>query len=155
MALGIDTFSTSVDRLKASGLLPKDFNEGDEYKVSWNINEEGKTVYSAIFKDVESSLIAFTAVANNRKRLVLQDGKKLGYEEPSEDQILFWTYTYFQGQGRGFKALEKNGSWDISDLEVAGEKIDTKSKYPTSVRSIAYKRLVSWRYIKLKGKWKN
>ena len=60
--------------------LPADFNEGDEYSVTKNTNEKGSETNSASFKNLESGLMAFAAVAQRRAAQAIEAGSKLGKE---------------------------------------------------------------------------
>ncbi len=146
MSLGIDHFGSDRNNLVAGGFLPSSFNQGDEYTLDSNTNEWGESVTSANFKNIRSGLTAFSAVTNERRHLVEVHGTNLGYGAPTEDQLFFWTYYYFQGQGRGQRVLTNNGSWSIS-----GMSFDTTSQNPRGVGSLAYRRLATWRYTQLKG----
>ncbi|WP_038008105.1 RHS repeat-associated core domain-containing protein [Terrimonas ferruginea] len=77
--LGTDHFASEAAELKRQGYLPKDFNVGEEYTVETNTNELGQAVNSAIFKNLESALIAFSAVAQHRAQAAINAGEKLGY----------------------------------------------------------------------------
>jgi hypothetical protein len=144
-ALGVDHFGSERDNLVAGGYLSSSFNLGDEYELDSRGNEWGQTVSSAKFNNIRSGLTAFSAVMNRRRDLVTNHGADFGYGAPTEDQLFFWTYYYFQGEGRGQKFLRDNGSWDIS-----GMNFDVSSKNPKGVGSLSYRRLATWRYIQLK-----
>lgn len=117
-------------------------NEGDEFDIYYATNELGKQVVSADFKNLESGLLGIGTVIAHRKNKFMSDASDLGYTHPNIDQIVFWTYVYFQGEGR-----EKN-------YLIADNGIDFVKQSPTNIREIqrlALKRLATWRYIKTKN----
>lgn len=147
--LGVDNFSSDFPEVKK--YLPKDYNEGDEFKtVKVARNEWGgkTTVNSAVFNGLKNALYGFGAILCQRRDQFNTDRKKLKYGIPTEDQSAFWTYVYFQGQGTGIKYLTANGS------------LDFKKNPPTKVARInggngvrykALERLATWRYMITKG----
>jgi RHS repeat-associated protein len=149
--LGVDHFGSEANALRNGGYIPNDFNEGDEYKVKSNVNEKGQTVLAATFKNLESALIAFSGVANQRADLALAAGKKLGYGKPNTDQVMFWSYIFFQSPyGSGPKSLSQASSWSYSSF-----KFNTTSQNPTGIPSKSLRRLATWNYIVLEGLFKN
>lgn len=138
--LGVDDFGSDYPRIKK--YLPKDYNEGDEFekivkdrKGEWGRNK----VTSAIFKDMESALEGFAAMVQLRRDLFIRDSRALGYPTPNDDQKAFWTYVYYQGEGRANEYLKYNKGLDFTKASNSTMK---------DVRNKAIDRLATWRYIK-------
>lgn len=91
----------------------------------------------------------FTAIFAYRRRLLLKDASALGYGEPTEDELFFWTYYYFQQPYGAKNALRKNGSWEINNFEF-----DLTSQDPKDIPSKAYQRLLTWKLIQTSMNWK-
>ncbi len=141
-ALGLDHFSSDFNRVKK--YLPSDFNKDDEFWVIKDINEKGEVVFSADFKNVESGILGLSATLKHREMLFLAHGRLLKDSEgnplkaPDEDQKVFWTYVYFQGEGRALKYLNQNGDYDYSRNAPAQMK---------QIRQLSLERLAAWKYI--------
>ncbi|MBL3659111.1 hypothetical protein, partial [Fulvivirga sediminis] len=111
--LGTDDFGSEFVRYKK--YLPKSYNEGSseadllhdaEFIQDTRINELGQQTQSALFKDLESALWAFGATLAHRKDRFLAKAKALGYGNPTEDQLAYWTYVYYQGEGNAARWLQ-------------------------------------------------
>ena len=137
--LGVDDFGSDYPRLK--NYLPSDYNEGDEfYKFDTNRGQEfgRSSTNSAVFKDMESAIEGFSGMLKLRARLFERDYANLGYSSPTEDQIAFWTYVYYQGEGRAKRYLDHNKDFDYSKAA---------STNMGAVRTKALDRVATWRYI--------
>jgi hypothetical protein len=135
--LGTDDFGSDFARYRP--FLPNTYNEGDEFVPYNAINEHNNPVISADFKNLESGLLGIGAVIAHRKNKFLSDALELNYDnEPNIDQIIFWTYVYFQGEGRAKKYLQNNNDFDFSK----------NTQNMTQIRRLALERLATWRYIK-------
>ena len=140
-ALGVDDFSDDFPRVKK--YLPSDYNEGDEFtKKTIRRKEWGKTIVnSAEFKDLESALYGFAAILAHRRDLFLKHAKEFKYVSITEDQQAYWTYIYFQGEGRGRQYLKANLSADYGKAAVSSMK---------EVKQKSLERLATWRYVQTK-----
>ena len=138
---GVDDFSDDFSRI--TKYLPSDYNEGDEFRKveGFRPNDYGrKKVNTAIFYDLESGFEGFAAILLHRRDLFLKHSKELGYSTPNEDELAFWTYCYFQGEGRAKRYLIHNNGLDYSKPAT----IDM-----TEVKQLSLERLASWRYVQL------
>lgn len=141
-SLGVDDFSDDFPRVKK--YLPKDYNRGDEYNTAKiKRNEWGKKeVNSATFKNLKSALQGYSAILAHRRDLFKKHAKELAYGKFTEDQQAFWTYCYFQGEGRAKSYLINNKSFDYTKNAVSSMK---------AVKQKALERLATWRYIQTKN----
>lgn len=136
--LGTDDFGGDFSRYQP--FLPTTYNEGDEFDIYNATNELGQPVISADFKNLESGLLGIGAVIAHRKNKFLTDASGLGYSSPNIDQIVFWTYIYFQGEGRGKNYLIANKGFDFAKEAPLNMR---------DIRRLALERLATWRYIKI------
>lgn len=141
--LGVDHFDADFNRTKK--YLPKNYNLGDEYTSSTHINEHGNAVQSGNFKNLKAGIQALAASIALRKNIFLSHCKSLNYIKnhgnPNVDQIAFWVYVYFQGEGRAKKYLESNGSYDYSKVAPSNM---------AQIRKLALERVAAWKYIQSK-----
>lgn len=147
---GVDDFGDDFSRVKK--YLPKDYNEGDEFIQTLGKRPDDygrKEVNTAIFKDLESGVEGFGAILAHRRDLFLKHAKQLAHKIPNEDQIGFWTYCYFQGEGRSHRYLKNLESLDYSTAHAKA--MATTGDGMKEVRQLALERLASWRYIQIRG----
>lgn len=140
LVLGTDDFGSDYPRLKK--YLPSDYNEGDEFvkRTRERKYEYGrKEVISADFKDMESGLHGFAAMLRLRRDTFNLDYRKLSYPSPSADEVAYWTYVYYQGEGRAHDYLKANKGFSYRSPATPGM---------TAVRTKALNRLATWHYIK-------
>lgn len=138
--LGTDDFGGDFARYQP--FLPSSYNEGDEFDIYYATNELGQQVVSADFKNLESGLLGIGAVIAHRKNKFISDASDLGYINPNIDQTVFWTYVYFQGEGRAKSYLTANNGFDFTKQSPANMR---------EIRRLALERLATWRYIKTKN----
>ena len=144
--LGTDDFGSDFMRYKP--YLPNTFNEGDEF-VRYNAtNEHQNPVISADFKNLESGLLGVGAVIAQRKDKFLSDASSFGYGKPNSDQLFFWTYVYYQGEGRAKAYLKDNQGFDFCKKAPTAVVVGNKKYDMTSIRQKALERLATWRYIR-------
>lgn len=138
--LGLDDFGDDFPRVK--NFLPNDYNEGDEFFKAKGKRPKDfgrKIVNTASFKDLESGLEAFGAILKHRRELFLSHTKQLNLGKPTEDQIAFWNYCYFQGEGRAKMYLKQYGL-DFSKTPPVNMK---------EVKELSLERLATWRYVQM------
>ena len=146
MRLGVDHFSAEFFRYQP--YLPADFNEGptEEFKEVTHTNEWSQNVRSADFKDLESGLLGAAAVIMHRRDTFLADAYELEYATPTMDELVFWTYVYYQGEGRAKTYLRKNKGYDFT--KKASSKMG-------AVRRLALERTATWWHIKISNLFSN
>ena len=126
--LGMDDFVTDYedkDQLIKTA-LPAGFDS--KFTEASNINEHGRTVRSADFVDMDSALKAFVASFSRRRKLFVDDAAAFGYTSPTRDELIYWTYVYYNPGIFGGKAsLKKNaGKRTLSDWI-------TKKEFPNAL----------------------
>lgn len=147
--LGIDDFKTYYDTLKTLGLLRPDFEEGVNKDFQWNEeqNEWDWVLFSADFKDLYTGLEAQAALWDYMKTQVLYYGKKYGYKTPTNDQLLFWSYLFynrhhllksFKGKLPAATILKNNGSFAIPKA-----RLDLTTHNPATPESKAYRFMIT------------
>jgi hypothetical protein len=141
--LGVDHFYADFARTKK--YLPIDYNAGDEFSLSVNMNEQLNTVQSAEFKDLKSGVQALAATLALRKTTFLNHCNTLNYiknlGKPTTDQLHFWIYVYFQGEGRARKYLTSNAGYNFSAMPLSNM---------TQIRKLALERVAAWKYVQSK-----
>lgn len=114
--LGLDDFFTELEnkRKPLRGFFPTGF---DETKVteSRQANEKGREVRSADAPDLKTALQAALSVIARRQALFQEDAKSLGYATPTSDELVYFTYVYYNsGPGdptRGDGSSSDNGGY--------------------------------------------
>jgi hypothetical protein len=121
--LGADDFMTELNakRQPLSAILPSGLDM-TKVKESAHINEKNRPVRSADFPNLLSALMGFAAMVKRRRRLFLEDAKQNGYATPSTDELVYWTYVYFnagefggKAQLEKYKGKRKLGDWIKAD----------------------------------------
>ena len=117
-ALGLDNFMTDLDarRHPTRPLLPASFDLS-KITPAPDENEKSQPVESADFPNLKMALQGVVAVMKRRRRLFLDDAKKLGYSTPTAEELVYFTYLYFNpGEGAGKKTLtDHKGKRKLSD----------------------------------------
>ena len=125
--LGSDDFWTDLDspRQPLRGHLPLGFPVGS---IGHELAPQeakhgvpGRIVDSAVFPNLKVGLQALVASLKRRRSLFLEDVTKFGYAPPTKEELIYWTYIYFNvGENNG--QLEKyQGKRVLSDWITAGE----------------------------------
>ncbi|WP_282147858.1 hypothetical protein [Algibacter lectus] len=138
---GLDFFGNPKEWPNLKKYLPKTYNEGDEFVSIAEKRDEAygkETVYSADFKNLESSIWAMAAVLKQRADRFERDWNELNYIKPTEDEWAFWTYFYYQRPELAFQRIKELKSYDIFYLKTSDR---------TKIRTKALERVAAWRYI--------
>jgi len=152
---GVDDFGFHFeDRYKK--YLPKDFNEGfsksdlrgnaEFMKVSQD-NERGEAIVTADFDSMESLIWACGATLAHRRDLFLKHASQLGYPTPTEDEKAYWTYMYYQGEGRAYTHLKNNKGLDIFKINSQLDPNRVITKDNRKPNDVALSNMASWRYL--------
>lgn len=152
---GVDDFGFHFeDRYKK--LLPNHWNEGAsandlqngaEFMKVYQTNEKGESIVTANFNNMESIIWACGATLANRRSLFKRDLRSLGYGKPSEDEMAYWNYMYYQGEGRAFRALKAAGSFDIMFINRGYSPNRVITQDNREPNDVALSNLASWRYL--------
>lgn len=153
---GVDDFGFHYeDRYKK--YLPDSFNEGfstndlknngAEFIKIYQKNEKSEDIVTADFSNMESLIWACGATLAHRRDLFLKESRALGYLPPSEDELAYWTYMYYQGEGRAYKALLNNKGLDIFGISSRNAPGRTVTKGTRNPNDVALSNLASWRYL--------
>ncbi|SEH01392.1 hypothetical protein SAMN05444920_12096 [Nonomuraea solani] len=134
--LGTDDFFTDLTAAKkpASSFLPPGF---DLKKVALDrrTNEKGREVQSARFPNLRMGLQGLAALVRRHRALFLADVKTYGYAAPTQAELVYWTYVYFNAGEFNGQLKKYAGARRLGDWIARGE-------YPNSIRV-----LESWRMI--------
>jgi negative regulator of replication initiation len=106
----------NAPREPLSKFLPAGYDPKKAQEVR-HINEKGREVRSAEFADLKTALQALLAMLKRRRTLFEQDAKAAGYATPTEEELVYWTYVYFNfGEFGGKQQLQKfKGKRKLSD----------------------------------------
>ncbi|UBU12493.1 hypothetical protein [Nonomuraea gerenzanensis] len=133
--LGTDRFflDMSAARVPGRSFLPYD---PKRVVLDTRRNEKGTLVESALFPDLTTGLQGEAAMLLRRRALFLADVKTYGYAAPTRDELVYWTYVYynvgeFNGQLKKYAGRRALGDW------IA------KGEYPNSIKA-----LESWRMLR-------
>ncbi len=117
--LGSDDFMTELDakRYPMRDFLPKGYDLS-KVKEKKHINEKGREVPSADFPNLLMALQGMAAIIKRRRKLFLEDAKAEGYADPTREELVYWTYLYFntgefggKGQLQKYKGKRKLSDW--------------------------------------------
>jgi len=139
--LGLDFFSSDKEYPRFKKYLPSDFNEGDEFRPVIRRRKERygeERVPSAIFDNMENAMYGFGAVLKHRQELFLKLSRQLGFLNPNEDEIAYWSYYYFQAEGDAKLSMIDRDGLDIYKHSSTSRK---------SIHIKALERVASWRYV--------
>lgn len=95
-ALGLDTFFTELNYTTQPlrSFFPPGFLETQLTEVS-RVNEFGTSVRSANAPNLRIGLQALLSMLSRRRALFLEDARNLGYPQPTNEEIVYWTYVYY------------------------------------------------------------
>lgn len=138
--LGADDFMTELDakRDPMRNFLPKGYDLGKVKEVK-HTNEKNREVRSAEFPNLSMALQGLAATLKRRRKLFLEDAKANKYATPTREELVYWTYVYFNtGEFGGKAQLAKyQGKRKLFDWIAAKE-------YPNSMVVLdSYKMLKS------------
>ncbi len=143
-AFGIDDFQTALDAKDhpLRELLPSDF-PFDRTVAEDKINEKGRTVKSAEFPNWFRALQALAAMMKRRRLFFLGDAKKYGYGVPSRDELVYWTYLYFN-VGKSIGKNRRGGKGQLIKYRGRRKLIDwyKKREYRNSVKVLDSYRMI-------------
>jgi hypothetical protein len=122
--LGLDDYGDEVGakRHPLTEFLPPGFDRSAVRPATRN-NEYGREVHSGEFPTLLSALQALAAMLERRRALFLEDAAASGYPKPTEDELVYWTYVYFNaGVPGGSEQLRKyRGKRKLGDWAARGE----------------------------------
>jgi hypothetical protein len=132
--LGLDDYGTETK--KVTGFLPSDFDDSKVKKIK-KTNEKGRVVTSGEFPNIRMALQALAAMLKRRRNVFQENAKAMGYATPSQDELIYWTYVYFNsGEFAGKEQLKK-----YKDKRTLSDWIE-KSEYENAIKLLqSYKML--------------
>lgn len=115
VALGLDTVFTDLaaGHRPLRDFLPPGFDPARITEVA-RVNEKGSTVRSADAPDLRTGLQVLAAMLARRQALFREDVAALGFAAPTSDELVYWTYVYYNtGPGnRAHPHPTKGGGFD-------------------------------------------
>lgn len=134
--LGTDDFFTDLNAKNEplSGHLPAGY---DTSKVTKDVrtNEQGREVQSAIFPNLKMGLQALAASLKRRRALFRADVKKYAYTEPTTEELVYWTYVYFNAGEFNGQLKAQKGKRKLADWIAKGE-------YPNAIKLLESYRMI-------------
>ena len=79
--------------------------------------------------------------------MFLRHATELGYPTPSEDELAYWTYIYYQGEGQARRWLQSAGSLDIYARNNGCYPDCNVTASTRDANDVALSNLASWRYL--------
>ena len=112
---GLDTFGTEFNRIVERGYLPASFR--NKFTIAEHTNEAGRRVKSADFVRKEDAYEAFIATQAHRQYLFFEDlsKNKIPKNKIPKEQVLFFTYKYYNGGPNSAEGLLKKRS--VSEID--------------------------------------
>jgi hypothetical protein len=136
--LGIDDFwlDLASTRKPLSGFLPSGFDTSlVTHEAAENEEEPPRLVDSAGFPTLKMGLQALAASIKRRRAIFLDDASRLGYDPPTQDELVYWTYIY-SNVGENVSQLEKyKGKRKLSDWI-------TRREYPNAIETLESFRMI-------------
>ncbi|WP_242040958.1 DUF4157 domain-containing protein [Leptolyngbya sp. FACHB-261] len=128
--LGLDDYETELSNKRAplTTFLPPSFDRSKVRPLT-EINEKGRAVKSGDFPNLTMAIQALAAMMKRRRKLFQDDAKIRGYTAPTQDELVYWTYVYFNvGEFGAQQQLEQHkGKRTLSDWI-------TKGSYPNAIK---------------------
>ena len=128
--LGMDDFYIDLEakNFPAKQYLPATFDMSQLREVK-HTNEQGREVRSALFPSLKTALQGFAAIMKRRRNVFLADAKKHGYGTPNQEELVYWTYLYYnvgeyvgsRQQGGKGQLIKYKGKRKLSDWIDKGE----------------------------------
>lgn len=154
--IGTDDFGSEFVRYKKylpasynQGKSDKDFKTGAEFYAKTETNELGQKTVSAVFKNIEAAIWACGATLAHRRDAFQKDRKALGIAVPTEDQLAYWNYFYYNGgEGKGYRFLKAAKRLDIFDRNQCYPNCNV-TKDNRTTNDVALSLLASWRYLQI------
>ncbi|MFS0518430.1 hypothetical protein ACEYW6_27445 [Nostoc sp. UIC 10607] len=102
--LGLDDFMTELNasREPLRRFLPGGFDLTQVSPLD-RTNEKGRVVHSGKFPNLKMAIQALAAMLKRRRKLFLEDAKQNEYTTPTNDELVYWTYVYFNSGKFGGK----------------------------------------------------
>ena len=124
--LGTDDFFTELTASAEplTKYLPPGFDPKEATKDP-HTNEHGRTVQSAIFPNLKMGLQALSATMKRRRALFRADVSKYGYANPTNDELMYWTYVYYNSGEFNGELKKHKGKRVLNDWIKAGEFSDS------------------------------
>jgi len=136
--LGLDDFiaGLSSKRKPLTGFLPAGFDLTKVNEIK-RINEKGREVKSGEFPNMLMAVQALAAMLKRRRKLFQEDAKTFGYSTLNREELIYWTYVYFNfGEFGGKAQLNKyKGKRNLSDWIK-------KKEFPNSIKLLQSYRMV-------------
>jgi Domain of unknown function (DUF4157) len=125
---GLDDFYTDLRDTNLINYLPGPMNMGN-ISPAIEQNEKLRMVESATASDVLTALYAMVAMLKQRRAKFEADAVAYGYATPSRDELVYWTYIYYNiGPYGGKEQLEK-----YAGKRALGDWI-TRGEYPNAIK---------------------
>jgi hypothetical protein len=132
--LGTDDFLTDMDakRFPHRSMLPAGFNL-TKVTTEKRTNEKQREIDTPVFPNLLMAVQALAVMLKRRRKLFLEDAKANGYATPTTDELVYWTYVYFNvGEFGGKAQLEKyKGKRKLSDWITSG---GGKGEYDNAIK---------------------
>ena len=134
--LGTDDFWTDLTakRMPLSGYLPQGYDL-TRIEHESNRNEKYRWVDSARSPDLIMGLQALSAQLRRRRDIFLADATRFGYSTPTTDELVYWTYVYFNSGEYTGQLVKYKGKRKLSDWITKGE-------YPNAIKLLESYRMV-------------
>lgn len=125
---GLDDFrdELTAKREPLTGFLPAGFDIKKTTPED-RVNEKGRTVHSAIFPDLTMALQSLAAMLKRRRKIFLAEAKANGYATPTTDELVYWTYVYFNSGEFNGQLAKYKGKRVLSDWI-------NKKEFPNSIK---------------------
>jgi hypothetical protein len=122
--LGLVDYGSELTAVRhpLTSFLPSGYDRSKASAITRS-NEHRRTVSSAEFPNLAMALQALAAMIKRRRTLFVEDAKAAGYPKPTEDELVYWTYVYFNAGEYGAKEqlVKYNGARKLVDWVSKGE----------------------------------
>jgi hypothetical protein len=155
--LGLDFVASEYPNLIKGNFLPSNFEQKYGLKIAGTANEKFKNIAFYDYPNFESASQAMGAYVNYSTSKIIEIGKQLGIKAPSNDELIFWTYLYFNNPrdwGDKLKLSQKGSyelsKWTFNDKKNADKKVQNGQALEINIDTMALMRISTYKYFKIR-----
>jgi hypothetical protein len=155
--LGLDFVASEYPNLVKGNFLPANFEQKYGLKVAGTANEKFTNIKFYDYPNFESAAQAMGAYVNYSTSKIIEMGKQLGIKAPSNDELIFWTYLYFNNPrdwGDKLKLSQKGNyelnKWTYDDKNQVEKKIARGDGLKINIDTMALMRVATYKYLKIR-----
>jgi hypothetical protein len=154
---GLDFVASEYPKLVKGNFLPANFEQKYGLKIAGTSNEQYNNIAYYDYPNFESAAIAMAAYVGYSTSKILEIGKKLGIKSATNDELVFWTYLYFNNPEKwADKTIlaQKGGyglnKWSFNDKKEVEKKVAKGDGLKIQIDTMALMRVATYKYFKIR-----